>query len=293
MKNLINYYYNLIPTEIIQKEDNYELIINNGKYLFTPYYGNINDVIVIYNYLINIKVYCHEIIYNNENQIITINNNKPYVLLKIHYDNNRVIELKDIIAYNININNPQKCNWKKLWCEKIDYYEYQIKEFGKKYSLIKESFSYYDGLCENAISLLNIIEMKNMEMYINHKRIKYAMTNLDFYNPLNLTIDNKVRDVSDYFKINFFKNENIIKEVQLYLENSKLSYEESLLFLLRLIYPSYYFDLYDKIIQGKEQEKKLNIYINKVDNYEIFIKQVYHIISRYYKLPEIDWIIKT
>lgn len=293
MKNLINYYYNLIPIKIIQKEDNYELIINNCKYLFMPFYGNINELMSIYNYLINNKVYCHEIIYNKEKNIITINNNKPYVLLKIHYDNNEIIALKDIMAYNINTNNRQKCNWKKLWCEKLDYYEYQIQEFGKKYPLIKESFSYYDGLCENAICLLNLVEMDNIGMYINHKRIKFDMTKNNFYNPLELTIDNKVRDISDYFKINYFKKTSIINEVQFFLENFKLSYEEILLFFIRLIYPSYYFDLYDKIIQGKEQEKKLKIYINNIDNYEKFLKQVYYTIGKYYKLPEIEWIKKT
>ena len=42
-----------------------------------------------------------------------------------------------------------------MWIRKIDYFEYQISQFGKKYPIIRESFNYYVGLAENGISLLN------------------------------------------------------------------------------------------------------------------------------------------
>ena len=293
MKNLINYYYNLIPAEIHQKDDVFDLLINNNKYIFMPYYGSINNLNIIYNYLINLNIYCHEIIYNKENSIITFNKNEPYILLRVYYHNYNIISMQDITSYNVFVKNNQRCNWKKLWCEKIDYYEYQIKEFGKKYPLIRDSFSYYDGLCETAISLLNLVDINNVNTYINHQRIKKNMRSIDFYNPLNLIIDVKIRDISDYFKINFFEKNNIINEVHNYLYNTKLNYNELLLFFIRLIYPSYYFDMYDKILQGKEKEEKIKFYLNKSTDYELFLKNVYMIINKYYKLPEIEWIIKT
>lgn len=293
MKNLINYYYNLIPSEIHQKDDVFDLLINNNKYIFMPYYGSINNLNIIYNYLINLNIYCHEIIYNKENSIITFNKNEPYILLRVYYHNDNIISMQDITSYNVFVKNNQKCNWKNLWCEKIDYYEYQIKEFGKKYPLIRDSFSYYDGLCETAISLLNLVDINNVNTYINHQRIKKNMRSIDFYNPLNLIIDVKIRDISDYFKINFFEKNNIINEVHNYLYNTKLNYNELLLFFIRLIYPSYYFDMYDKILQGKEKEEKIKFYLNKSTDYELFLKNVYMIINKYYKLPEIEWIIKT
>lgn len=131
MKNLINYYYNLIPAEIHQKDDVFDLLINNNKYIFMPYYGSINNLNIIYNYLIYLNIYCHEIIYNKENSIITFNKNEPYILLRVYYHNYNIISMQDITSYNVFVKNNQKCNWKNLWCEKIDYYEYQIKEFGK------------------------------------------------------------------------------------------------------------------------------------------------------------------
>ena len=293
MKNTINYYYNLITNDIHQKDDIYTLEINNKKYIFMPFYGNMTNLNILYNYLINLNIYCHEIIYNKENNIITYIKDKPYILLKIHYEDMKLITIQNILSYNILLETNRKCNWYDLWCKKLDYYEYQIRNFGKKYPLIMESFGYYNGLCETAISLLTTSNFDNINMYINHERINKNMNLLNFYNPLTLIIDVRVRDICEYFKIKFFEKENILNEINNYLYIAKLNYNEMLLFFIRLIYPSYYFDMYDKIIQGKEKEEKLNLYIDKVNNYEIFLKKVYIIINRYYKLPEIEWIIKT
>lgn len=293
MKNTISYYYNLIPNDIHQKEDVYTLIINNVKYIFMPYYGNINNLNTIYNYLINLKIYCHEIIYNNRNSIITTHNDKPYILFKIYYDKHDFINLNQIISYNILVETDKQCNWYDLWCKKLDYYEYQLSEFGKKYPLIRDSFSYYNGLCETSISLLNNIKTYKNNMYISHHRIKKNMDWIDFYNPLNLVIDVRIRDASEYFKNQFFEGKNVIEEINYYLYTTKLNYSETMLLFIRLIYPSYYFDTYDDIIQGKTQEKKLNNYIEKNHSFELFLKKVYNIINNhYYKLPEIEWIIK-
>ena len=293
MKNTINYYYNLTLKNIHQKNDAYYLNINNQQYIFMPYYGEINKLNNIYNFLINYNIYCHEIIYNRENHIITIFNEKPYILLKIYYNNLNLINMNDIISYKILIETDKICNWRLLWCQKLDYYEYQLREFGKKYPLIRDSFSYYNGLCETAISLLNNVNLDKVNLYLNHQRIYKNMNLVDFFNPLNLIIDVKVRDICEYFKIKFFENEYIIDEVKNYLYLSKLNNSEIMLFFIRLIYPSYYFDLYDNIIQEKIKEEKINIYINKINNYEIFLKNIYNIINNnYYKLPEIEWIIK-
>lgn len=293
MKNTIKYYYNIIPTQIHQKDDIYFFNINGKKYILMPFYGNIDNLNIIYNYLINLNIYCHEIIYNKDNHIITFINDKPYILLKVYYSNNQIITIQNILSYNILIKIDKKCPWQKLWCEKIDYYEFQIREFGKKYPIIRNSFGYYNGLCENAISLLNYLNLDKLNMYINHQRITKKMDLIDFYNPLNLIIDVKIRDTCEYFKIKFFQDEEVLEEINNYLYFSKLDYNEVVLFYIRLLYPSYYFDMYDKIIQGKEKEEKINIYIEKINDYEIFLKKIYIVINKYYKLPEIEWIIKT
>lgn len=293
MKNTINYYYNILPLTIHQKDDNYIIDTYNYQYIFMPYTRNINNLNIIYNFLITNNIYCHEIINNKEQSIITNINNKPYILLKVHYNNNSQINLDNIISYNIQIDRNKLCNWYQLWCEKLDYYEYQIREYGKKYPIIRESFSYYNGLCETAISLLSNIKIDGIDMYINHQRINKNMDQLDFYNPLNLVIDAKTRDVSEYFKNKLFNGDNVLNEINNYINSSNLTYNEILLFYARIIYPSYYFDTYDDVIQGKIKEEKLLFYINQINKNENFLKELYYLLSKYYKLPEIEWIIKS
>ena len=292
MKNTIIYYYNLVPSRIEQKDNIYYLIINNKKYIFMPNENNTNDLLIIYNYLINLRLYCHEIIFNIDNSIITLYKNIPYTLIKINYNNEGLISINKIIQYSVFIEAEKKCIWNKLWSIKIDYYEIQLREFGKKYPLIRDSFSYYNGLCETAICLLNTIKEHNNNTFISHKRINPKIELEDFYNPLNFIIDVRVRDISEYFKNKFFLNKLDIQEVQNYLLEANLSYPEMILFFARLIYPSYYFDMYDEIIQEKKKEDKLYYYINKVDSYELFLRQVYIIINKYHQIPQIEWIIK-
>ena len=133
MKNFINYFYNLNVDNIQQRNDIYKLIINNITYMLVPFYGDINSIYRIYSFLMYNHIYCHEIIFNKDKQMITIFKDKEYVLLKII---NRIheITLKEINIYNIFVHSEKKCNWYNLWCERIDYYEYQVNQFGKKYA---------------------------------------------------------------------------------------------------------------------------------------------------------------
>lgn len=118
------------------------------------------------------------------------------------------------------------------------------------------------------------------------------MKELEFYNPLNLVIDSKVRDVSEYFKNKFYEENLNLNEIDNYIKISKLTYEEIMLFYIRLLYPSYYFDTYDEIIKGNLKEEKLLLYINKNQEFEQFLKDVYIIINNYYRVPDIEWITK-
>ena len=62
----------------------------------------------------------------------------------------------DIANNNILIS-KDKCRWQDLWIKKIDYYEYQINQFKKKYPYLYQTFSYYSGLTESAIMLANTV----------------------------------------------------------------------------------------------------------------------------------------
>ena len=290
MKNLINYFYNINISDFRRNDKNFYFDVDEDKYMFIPYYGDLNNLYDIYINLYCGGRYCHEIINNKDNMIYTYYKNIPHILLKkARYSNDR-ITLNEIIEYDIPVYKEKKLNWKDLWKEKIDYYEYQVNQIGFKYKIIRESFSYYIGLSENAINLLNYIDKNKVKNYITHKRINFKEDYDDFLNPLNIIIDTRVRDIAEYIKINYINNEIDIDSVLKFLNNYNMEYNESILLLSRLIYPSYYFDMYDLIIQEIISEDKINEYIKKNTYYEVFLKKIYKFIKLKYKIPEIEWL---
>lgn len=289
MKNLINYYYNILIDEF-KKIDNYFVFkSNNNYYEFLPLESDINLFYKTYA-LVKTYKYCHEVIVNKDNSIITYYENMPYVLIKKDLISKRALNIDDILEYDIPVFNKYEMNWKNLWKEKNDYYEYQINQLGFKYPIIRQNFSYYLGLSELAINILNYVDNDQIKSYISHKRINYKESLDKFYNPINLMIDSRVRDVSEYLKINYLNNNLDINNVYNILNNINFSYDESLLLLARLFYPSYYFDIYDKIIQGKCTEEKVLKYTKKNAYYETFLKSIYTYIRNRYNIPEIEWL---
>jgi len=211
-------------------------------------------------------------------------------LLKKNVNLTNLVTLEEIFSYDIIVYEEMELNWKELWEEKIDYYEYQMNQLGFKYKILKESFSYYVGLSECAINLLNYVNKKNIKFSICHKRINYKENMDDFLNPLNIIIDNRTRDMAEFFKVNYI-NDNIDTENVLnYLNILDLDYNECLLLLARLIYPSYYFDVYDKVIQEKISEERIDFYIKKNVYYETFLNKIYLYLKERYKIPEVEWL---
>lgn len=291
MKNTIKYFYNINTKDIIRYNDSYKINDFNFHYYFTPVNTDLNILSEIYKYLVSNNIYCHEIILNKDNLMVTNIDNKEYILLKIHLEN-RKINLQDINNFSVLVDN-NVCNWYRLWTEKLDYYEYQMSQFKIKYPMLYKSFSYYSGLSENAIQLINNNKIGKLNIYINHKRITKNYDYLDFYNPASFILDVKVRDVCEYFKMLFFYKQLSINDIFEYLNYSNLTNEESILFLARMLYPSYYFDIYDLIIQDKKKEDEIKIILNKTKEYENLLKQIYRYLYNRYEFPEIEWLIKT
>lgn len=275
MKNALNYYYNLNIDNIHQKNKNYYFKVNNLQYMLLECVNEeINDIYSLNVYLIRNYPF-YKIILNKDNKVITIINETNYILLEIN-NNIKELNLNEIIKINnisiVNFNKLRRDNWYTLWTNKIDYFEYQINQIGKKYPIIRESFNYYIGLAETAISLIKSINNEGMYLSLSHKRINNAF---DLYNPLNLIIDVRIRDICEYFKFCFFENKNVFRELELFLNYNKLSYNESVYFLARMLFPTYYFDLYEKIIANEVKEEEIKKIISKVDKYEKLLKYIY------------------
>lgn len=298
MKNAIMYYYNINSYDIHQNKKTYYFTSDNYKYVLSICNIDFNIVKDIYELSLELMakgIYFHQIILNVSNNLITMINNEPYILMRIINDNKGEIILDDIITLNnitVNDNPKGKVNWDSLWAQKIDYFEEQIHEFGINYPIIRSSFSYFVGLAENAIQLVKEVNY-DYDLFVAHRRIKSTDSLFDLYNPLNLIIDTKARDTSEYFKSKFFESNLDINEIKAYLNSGYLNTYEMYLFLARMFYPSPYFDIYEKIINESLKENSLYKIINKINEYEKFLKNLYLYMRTFIYLPDIEWLIKT
>ncbi len=300
MKNALKYYYNLIPTSIHQINKKYKCYIDNQEYIFMQYeepLESINDCYNLNIFLKQINIPCHEIILNIDHLALTYINNLPYILLKVYETKNKV-GFNDILVFSnifIDYSNYKKLicsNWHNMWTKKVDYLEYQVSQIGKKFPVIMDSFNYFVGLAENSISFLNEADGYIDSLVVSHRRIKIADDIGELYNPLNFLLDSKVRDASEYIKNKFFYDNYNIYEFVNDLQILNLHGKQYILFYSRLMFPSYYFDIYEMIISEKTYEKELNKILLKIADYMQFLKDVWLELNKYYNMPEIEWIIK-
>ena len=238
-----------------------------------------------------------EIISNKNNELISNYNGISYILLKIFVNPKKKLSLNEISTLsNIihNYTNTNLPNWGLLWSNKIDYLEDLINENGKKYPLIVDSFNYFVGMAENAITYFNSIAFdNNYPVVISHKKIKWD-DDLDIlYNPMNIIFDYKARDISEYIKISFFNNSySISSELHSYLRSNNLSILDIKLIISRLLYPNFYFDLYEDVLVDNKSEKILLNIISKIDMYEEYIDSVIMFFKSIYDIDEIEWLKK-
>lgn len=272
MINAIKYYYNLNISDIKQIGDDYIF----DKYILKKYYKELN--INLYNYLINKGIYLHRIIYNRDNKYITVINDIPFVLLKKEKED--LINLNLIKNYNIQLNNNNYPNWANLWSIKVDYYEKNIDNI--KDEIIKKSFQYFIGMTENAILLFKTLNL-SPTLYLCHQRFK---DNYDFYDPLNIIVDYKMRDYAEYIKEEFYTNDKYYDSFIDKIINT-FNYNDVILFFVRMLYPTPFFDAYDCYL--KKDEIDYSFY-NKKDAYEKYLKRIYKMIRKKYNIIDISWL---
>lgn len=292
MKNSISYFYNMLPNKIEEYDGNYYFRYKNINYVLVNYYYDSNKIESLFNYVIKLNqngFYCHQIIKNREQKIISFINNKEYILLSYYKDEMNKINIDNIINFNYPalFEKALDCtNWKLLWSQKLDYFEYQLNQIGIKHSILKESYPYFSGYVELAISLLNEVDIKNALPVLAHNRITKNDNIYALYDPLNFVIDYKVRDICEYIKSILLDN-NVFLIIQNYVI-SKYTKDEISLFLIRLLYPSIYFDIFEQIINGENYEDDLKKIINNVDNYELTIKKIFKLLLPYSSLPMVE-----
>lgn len=302
MNNVISYYYGINVLDIYDLGSMYYFNYDNKNYYLMPFNRDYNDIKGIIDLCLELKkrnVLTNEIMINKFNMYLTPINKNYYVLLKENSSDN-LVTMNDIFYIQNNTigivgsKNLYRTDYIRLWESKIDYYEDKIKEIQGKYLNIDKSIDYYIGLSENALVYLINNEIKISNVVLSHRRINISKGGLDFYNPINYVIDNRTRDFSEYIKDMFF-NDNLSFEMFInYLEYMRFDRDEYILFIGRMLFPSYYFDVVDRIIDNNENDNILEGIINKQDEYINFIRDIFNYLIKVKRIniPYIEWIIK-
>jgi len=297
MNNAILFFYNINIQEIKRINNNYYFTYQQNNYVIYKYNRDILEINEIYE--LNIELLSkgligYEIIPNKTNELIFLYENNYYVLMKIPNIKNKKITYEDILSFNFIQNQNKyktidKSNWNQNWSKKIDYIIYQFSQIKNKHKEIDSSIDYFIGIWENAISYYNDTISNKNKKYVAHIRIENDMDLLEYLNPINFVIDYKERDIGEYLKTYVINNnytENMIDTILKYTNQ-----EGIVLLISRLLFPSYYFDLYENIIEGKTKEEEINVIVKKHYNVLNLIKYIF---KKYwdYNIPYINWIKK-
>lgn len=284
MKNILEFFYQIVLNDEINQQGYF--FYNNNLFELKEYKRSqeeIKGLVILNNYMLINNIKINRIILNINNEPLSFYNNKYYVLLKIDYRNVYNNCYNSYRSPNIKeLDSLKRNNWSLLWSVKVDYIEYQVSHLIHKYPILYKTVNYYIGLSENAIMAFNMLNVHE-ELYVSHRRLN------DVFDPTELVIDYKVRDISEYIKNTFFYKEDSYDEIINYIRTLRLEKMDYMLLYIRLLFPSYYFDMYYEILNGRLEEDILLI-TSKALLYEKMLKDIYNIFKSYVNIINISWL---
>ena len=278
IKELLLAYYNFIDSNLIDL-DNECFLYDNSTFFFHKV--NKNSIIN----RVNDSLF-HEIIKNKYNSIYTLYNNNYYVLLKVNIkENNRDITFEDII--NISKTNSyynlQKNNYFYIWNSKISFIEKYCYDYYNKEQI---DFNYYNGLAYLALNLIKSINYTNITYGISYNRFYNIKTLYDLYNVFNIEYGPVVNSFIEYIKHSFFYMHKNVDYKAIF--DLPLKEEDYYYLIARLLFPTYYYDLFkeDKI------KNEYHIISNRICDYISCIKEmIIEIKKRHNNMSFIDSIV--
>ena len=299
IEELISYYYGFENVNTIKKGCKYVFQYNDNNYVLSPLIRQKNEIIEIYKFF-NDKKRSDKILKNKFNDIITNIYGTDYILTEKYENLGKKIFFDQIMEENGKYDDTSSdflkdidhSNWDILWSTKVDYIEYQIKHIENKFPMLVKYVGYYMGMAENAISYFkNIFEryLKYQLKTISHIRI----VDENFNDPQNIIIDFPSRDVAEYLKYMFFSNlrtQCSKKNIKSFFDKITLNDIELELVYARMLFPTFFFDSCDMIINTNADEKMILSLVNRADEYEDYIKDIYDVINLQKKIPRITWI---
>lgn len=297
MKETINYYYNVYPKKIVEINNGCYFYFNDFKYYFVETSKSIEEIeflVKVSNLLYKRNIFVDTFIMSKNKTFYVVLNDKIYILLRVNALENDKYSLNNLIYFNnlLLLKNNNVVPYDVLWGKKIDMFESEMADLNIDYPIIQESFDYYVGLAENALSYyVDIKETENMndaKVSLGHKRLnKYILSGL-INNPINFTFDYEIRDTALYIETKFFDGVLDFEEVVDALK--KFNRLDLRLLFSRLLYPMYYFDQVKLILEEDVDEKTLIKFIRKSRAYEMLLLDVFNVINKKYNIPKVEWL---
>lgn len=297
MKETINYYYNVYPKKIVEINNGCYFYFNDFKYYFVETSKSIEEIeflVKVSNLLYKRNIFVDTFIMSKNKTFYVVLNEKIYILLRVNALENDKYSLNNLIYFNnlLLLKNNNVVPYDALWGKKIDMFESEMADLNIDYPIIQESFDYYVGLAENALSYyVDIKETENMndaKVSLGHKRLnKYVLSGL-INNPINFTFDYEIRDTALYIETKFFDGVLDFEEVVDALK--KFNRLDLRLLFSRLLYPMYYFDQVKLILEEDVDEKTLMKFISKSRDYEMLLFDVFNVINKKYNIPKVEWL---
>ena len=298
MNNAILFNFDINVSNVRRINNNYYFKHIDNNYGIFLYDRNVEDSIFLYylnNELLVNGLNGYKIITTKVGSVVFNYDNKNYVLMQFPTIQNRKITYQDIIEFSFDIDDSKykkidKSDWSISWSNKIDFIIYQFSQMQTKYKKIDTYIDYFIGIFENAISYFNNNVTFIQKKVVCHKRVDVNMNLYDFLNPLNFVIDYKERDIGEYLKSYVVTKNFTLSSFDKILNG--LSKENIILLISRILFPSYFFDVYEKIIIDKVKEEEIINITKKSQNVINLLKYIFNKYSSY-NIPYIEWIKKS
>lgn len=281
MKEFIEYNYDLRCDDLAKLNNLLYFKHLDKFYIISNFNRDEVEFEKVLNYLISNSLKSLKVVMNKKGSYISEFNGKKYVVMESDCEN-EIIDFPICIGGLINENNY----WNEIWENRV----VQLEKHKSELSLNKDIFyilNYYIGLIEICIYNYNLLIRKYGQkngLSIQHNRIEFPMYSFSYYNPVNYLFDFEFRDFAEYLKMRFFYSDFSTDEAISVIDNYNFDNFSINMFFVRLIYPTYFLELYD-------MQNKNNVYsdlfydlLKKSSQYENFILKLITAMSSKYEI---------
>lgn len=260
MKSILKDYYGININEYKEYSNGIVFFIGGDcYYLFSVGINDVSFIDKVAEYIKTIyKVKLHSFIKNINGEYLS----DGYILMKLN------VLITDIDLYDVKL--FSKCNMNNFksdyinvietWNSKLDYYSEIIKE--SLFNPVRYLVDYFISISEMLVKFIRDIDFSTMDLFLSHKK-DYSNT-IDYYNPINISVD-----VIDNDLVRYYDKRDMIEELMTLVVGD---YSKRKYLFFKLVFPYDFFELLEVCIKNKDVNKLFDInihdYENRFDKYQ-------------------------